>query len=144
MTIDIAAVEKHLAAEESEVLHAYTDSEGYTTIGVGRMIDLRKKGGISQDESRYLLRNDIRKFQSECERFFDWYHDLDEVRRQVIVCMAFQLGTVGVAEFAKMISAIQRGDYQAAGDEMERSAWHVQTKERCERMAAVMRSGVWA
>ena len=35
---------------EGVVKHAYQDSRGYWTIGVGRLIDEKLKGGLSDDE----------------------------------------------------------------------------------------------
>ncbi len=141
--ISTELITRRLIADEGEVLHAYPDHLGYLTIGVGRLIDERKGGGITQDESRYMLRNDIARRVAECEQRFDWWLTLDAVRQQVIVCMAFQLGTDGVAKFAKMCAALRQRDYAAAADEMVDSDWHEQTPARCERMASVMRSGVW-
>ncbi len=136
-------ITRRLILDEDEVLHAYPDSEGYLTIGIGRLVDPRKGGGISQDESRYLLRNDIHRRIAECEQRFDWWAGLDPVRQQVIVCMAFQLGTEGVAKFRRMIAGLKIRDYITASIEMQDSTWHKQTPERCERMAKMMRSGVW-
>ena len=48
-----------LRGDEGEVLTAYPDHLGYLTIGVGRLIDKRKGGGITPEESAYLLANDI-------------------------------------------------------------------------------------
>lgn len=136
-------ITRRLIADEGEVLHVYPDSLGFASLGVGRLVDPRKGGGITLDESRYMLRNDIARRVAECEQRFDWFQTLDAVRQQVVVCMAFQLGTDGVAKFAKMIAALRVRDYGAAADEMTNSAWHKQTPERCERMADVMRTGVW-
>ena len=44
-----------LEAREGRVAHAYIDSEGYTTIGVGRLIDKRKGGRLTDREIDYLL-----------------------------------------------------------------------------------------
>ena len=49
-----------LEAEEGRKRSAYQDHLGYWTIGVGRLIDRRKGGGLSPDEIDYLLTNDIR------------------------------------------------------------------------------------
>lgn len=131
-----------LVADEGEVLHAYPDHLGLITIGVGRMIDPKKGGGISRDESRYLLANDIRKWTAIAGQW-DWFDALDWPRQGVIICMLHQLGARGVSNFRKMIAALARKDYEAAAGEMINSSWHKQTPERCERMAAVMRSGEW-
>lgn len=136
-------ITQRLLADEDEVLHVYPDHLGYLTLGVGRLVDPRKGGGITQDESRYMLRNDIARRVAECEQRFDWWPLLDPVRQQVIVCAAFQLGTAGVAKFSKMIAAIKARNYAAAAAEMLDSTWHTQTPERCKRMAEMMRTGVW-
>lgn len=142
--ISEAQITARLVDDEREVLHAYPDHLGYVTIGVGRLIDKRKGGGISQEESRYLLRNDIARKTAECEGRFEWWHSLDDVRQGVILCMAFQLGTNGVANFRKMIGALRIRDYITASIEMLDSEWHrKQTPARAKRMAQIMRSGVW-
>jgi lysozyme len=143
--IDVIAIERiidRLVQDEGEVLHAYEDHLRFLTIGVGRLIDARKGGGISRDESRYLLANDIRKWMAIAGQW-DWFDSLDWARQGVIICMLHQLGARGVAGFRKMIQALARKDYEAAADEMLDSGWRKQTPERCERMAAIMRSGEW-
>lgn len=140
--IAIDRIIARLVEDEGEVLHAYKDSHDLLTIGVGRLIDPARGGGISREESRYLLSNDIRKWVAIAGQW-DWFESLDWPRQGVIICMLHQLGARGVAGFRKMIDALSRGDYEAAADEMVNSTWHKQTRERCERMAAVMRSGVW-
>lgn len=132
-----------LVADEGEILHAYEDHLGYLTIGVGILIDKRKGGGITQEESRYLLRNRIRKRIAELESRFEWWNALDPVRQQALVCMAFQLGTNGVANFRKMCNALSVRDYETAAREALDSNWAKQTPARAQRMAQILRSGVW-
>lgn len=140
--IAIDRVIDRLVADEGEVLHVYPDHLGFATIGVGRLIDAKKGGGISREESRYLLANDIRKWVAIAGQW-EWYASLNWQRQGVIICMLHQLGARGVANFRKMIVALARNDYEAAADEMLDSGWHKQTAERCERMAQIMRSGQW-
>lgn len=141
--IDESALVARLLEDEGEVLHCYIDSLGYQSIGVGRLIDKRKGGGITKEESRYLLRNDIARKIGECRSRFEWFDALDDVRKGVIVCLAFQLGTDGVSKFNMMIRAIQIGDYVAASLEALDSTWAKQTPERAKRMSRVLRTGVW-
>lgn len=136
-------VARLLEKEEGNVLHVYTDHLGYLTLGVGRLVDVRKGGGISKEESRYLLNNDMDKFHIECGHRFPWFCDLDQARQQVIVCMAFQLGTDGVAKFSNMISCIKRKDFMKAAQEMIDSKWNEDTPQRCARMASIMIRGEW-
>lgn len=140
--IAIERIIDRLVGDEGEVLHAYEDHLKFLTIGVGRLIDQRKGGGISREESRYLLANDIRRCMAIAGQW-DWFDKLDWPRQGVIVCMLFQLGARGVSGFRKMIEALARKDYDTAANEMLDSGWRKQTPERCERMAAIMRSGEW-
>lgn len=141
--IDESRLIARLVADEGEVLHCYLDSLGFQTIGVGRLIDQRRGGGITQEESRYLLRNDIAKRAAQLEHRFEWWHAIDDVRQGVLLCMAFQLGVNGVANFKRMIAALKIRDYITASIEMKNSGWYRQTPARCETMARIMRTGVW-
>lgn len=132
-----------LIQDEGEVLHAYEDHLGFLTIGVGRLIDKRRGGGITQEESRYLLRNDIHRKSEELRARFAWFHFLDDARQAAILCMAFQLGVNGVANFRKMVLALIRQDYEAAAREALDSTWAKQTPARAQRMAHVLRTGEW-
>ena len=140
--IPIERIVDRLVADEGEVLHAYPDHLGNLTIGVARLIDPKKGGGISREESRFLLANDIRKWMAIAGQW-PWFDSLQWARQGVVICMLHQLGARGVSGFRKMLAAIARKDYGAAADEMLDSGWHKQTPDRCERMAAIMRTGEW-
>jgi lysozyme len=141
--IDEAAVTARLVDDEGEVLHEYKDHLGYSTIGIGVLIDERKGGGITQEESRYLFRNRLGARLAQCSNKFEWWQTIDDVRRGVIVCMAYQLGVNGVANFKKMCAALRIRDYNTAAMEMLDSTWAKQTPARANRMARIMRSGQW-
>lgn len=141
--IDEAAVTARLIDDEDEVLHAYQDHLGFWTIGIGILIDERRGGGITQDESRYLFRNRLRQRVAQCAERFEWWQSIDQVRRNAIVCMAYQLGVTGVANFRKMCAALRIRDYNTAAMEALDSTWAKQTPARAQRMARIMRSGVW-
>jgi lysozyme len=140
--MNIEKVSARLVADEGIVLSAYQDHLGYWTIGVGTLIDERKGGGITQDESRYLLRNRIRRVEAEAAKY-PWYESLDEARQGVVICMIFQLGADGFGKFKNTIKYIAAGEYIRAANGMLDSLWAKQTPERAKRMANVMRTGEW-
>lgn len=134
---------KQLRDEEGEVLHAYEDHLGYLTIGVGRLIDKRKGGGITKEESAYLLNNDIAKVEKQLDERLSWWRRLDEARQAVIVGMAFQIGTDGLLGFKNTLAMVNDKDYVGASYGMLASKWAKQTPERARRMAEQMKTGVW-
>ena len=132
-----------LEDEEGRVAHAYQDHLGFWTIGVGRLIDKRKGGRLTDPEIDYLLANDIAEKTGEIARALAWFNDLDEVRRNTLIAMAFQMGTAGLLGFRNTLEMVKAGDYKAAGRGMLQSRWAQQTPLRAERMARQMESGVW-
>lgn len=127
---------------EGVVAHAYKDSRGYLTIGVGRLIDEELGGGLSDDEIDYLLANDLKRCQAEAETY-PWFADLNEPRQAVVVSMLFNLGKPRWDGFKKAQAAIEAGDYTEAASQMLDSRWAAQVGKRAEDMAAMMISGEW-
>jgi lysozyme len=139
----VTSLNEQLRRDEGEVLTVYPDSLGYFTIGVGRLIDKRKGGGITPEESAYLLNNDIQRKTAEVFKALPWVKDLDQIRLNVLINMAFQMGTEGLLAFKTTLSLVQGGNYDKAAENMILSKWHTQTPARCERLAKQMRTGVW-
>lgn len=140
--MNLERVKALLILHEKFVPHAYEDSEGYLTIGIGRLIDKRMGGGITEEEGAYLLQNDINSATGYLGTYA-WYPELDEVRQAVVIDMMFNLGPGRFAGFKKMIAAIDRKDWKEAAVQMLDSKWAVQVKNRALRLAEMMRSGEW-
>jgi lysozyme len=139
----IANATKQLRIDEGEVLHAYQDHLGFWTIGVGRLIDKRKGGGISQEESEYLLTNDVNSRVAALQKALPWFNGLDDARKGVLLNMSFQMGVAGLLEFKTTLARVQAGDYMLAADSMLQSKWANQTPQRANRLADQMRYGRW-
>lgn len=139
--IMIDELKQLLIKHEGEVNHAYADSEGYLTIGVGRLIDAGKGGRISHDEAMYLLDNDIKSIMGQCDREFEWFDELDETRKIVVLNMVFNLGIVGFSKFKQTIFYIEHGKYEAASIEMLDSKWSKQVGKRANELSEMMKKG---
>ena len=136
-------LKQQLIRDEGSVSHAYKDSLGYWTIGVGRLIDSRKGGGLSPDEIEYLLDNDIKAKTREVLLALPWMPRLSEPRQAVLIGMAFQMGIGGLLKFKRMLGSIEDGQYVEAAEEMVKSRWAMQTPKRAYRMAQQMETGEW-
>lgn len=128
-----------LRRDEGVVAHAYQDSLGYWTIGVGHLIDKRKGGKIPDVIIDMLLRYDIDEKVAELNEKLPWWGFLDEPSQRVIVNMAFNLGVEGLLEFKKFMDALKDGDRDRAASEMLNSKWAEQVGVRATRLAAVIR-----
>jgi len=137
----IEKLKQLLIKHEAEVNHAYQDSEGYWTIGVGHLIDERKGGKISHKISMLILDDDINEKLGQCDRAFGWFDELGETRKIVILNMVFNLGVDGFKKFKKTITYIENGEYEAASIEMLDSKWSKQVKNRAIELSEMMKNG---
>ncbi len=132
-------VEELIILHEGERLHPYRCPAGRLTIGVGRNIE---DNGISRDESRMLLRNDIERSRRELSTFA-FSRKLCPVREAVLLDMLFNLGLTRFKSFRKMLVALGQGDYNKAAEEMVNSFWYNQVGNRAKRLVEMMRTGEW-
>lgn len=130
-----------LLRDEGFVPHAYTDSLGFTTIGIGRLIDKRRGGGITKDEALYLLANDVDKVVNQLNTSIPWWTSLSPTRRRVLVNMGFNLGVPGLLKFKNTLTLIKEGKYELAANAMLKSLWAKQVGARANRLADLMRKG---
>ena len=134
---DSAKLTEDLKREEGCVLHAYPDHLGFATIGIGRLIDKRKGGGISQEEAEYLLCNDIKEKQEALYSAIPWAADLPEPCQRALMNMAFQLGVAGLLEFRVTLTRLKLSDYAGARESALQSKWAQQTPARAARVTAL-------
>jgi len=97
---------KELQRDEGRVLHAYKDSLGLWTIGIGRLIGKRKGGDISNAEADYLKANDIARFKRNLDRHAQWSRTLDSVRQRVTHNLALNLGADDMVH--KWLNTVER------------------------------------
>ena len=136
-------LKEQLLREEGSESCAYQDTLGFWTIGVGRLIDPKKGGGLSQDEIEYLLDNDIKKITEQVHKFLPWVSKLNEPRQAVLIGMAFQMGLRGLLQFKRTLGSIEDGHYGEAAAGMLDSTWAKQTPARAQRLAKQMETGEW-
>lgn len=131
-----------LEREEGRVLSAYTDKLGFLTIGIGRLIDKRKGGGITNAEADYLKANDIRRIQAALDADYPEWRTWSPVRQRAFQNMAFQLGTAWPKEWPNTYAKVRAQDWEGAAQDMEKSLWaREQTPARAARVIAQWRNG---
>jgi len=131
-------LKQQIKLHEGVEYRAYEDTQGILTIGVGRNLEDR---GLSAEEVDYLLNNDIKICVKELKGNFDWYDDLDDIRKRVLVDMMFNLGMPRLKGFVKMLEAIEAGAWGAAAEEMLDSTWARQVGNRADRLSEMMETG---
>lgn len=121
-------------------LHPYKCTAGKLTIGYGRNLD---DVGISRAEADMMFERDFAQAEAEarqlCRTYKVNYEDLIEQRFYVLTDMIFNMGYDRVSKFKKMLTALSKGDYDTAANEMLDSAWAIQVGNRAQQLALLMR-----
>ncbi len=129
-----------LKRHEGVESHVYRCSAGYETIGVGRNIS--KSGmGLSEYEVDYLLENDILRVLKELSSEYPWFNDLDDVRKDAMIDISFNLGATRLRGFKKALAAMEVADYTLAAKEFLDSKWSRDVKGRAHELASMIETG---
>ena len=126
-----------LIRHEGLRLEVYECTNGYKTIGVGRNI---QTNGITEEEAILMLKTDIDRSRKELETFY-WWEELDEVRKDCLINMVFNLGFPTFKKFKGLISDLEDKNYKMASLNMLDSRWAKQVKGRAKELAEQMRTG---
>lgn len=138
VNLDRAILEEDLIRDEGLRLKPYRDTVGKLTIGVGRNLDDR---GISEDEARQILRNDIALCEAELDIHIPWWTHLTGDRQRALLNMCFNLGWPRLSGFKEMLIYLQAGSYARAASEALDSKWARQVGDRALRISKLIREG---
>lgn len=131
-------IKQLLLRHEGLKLSLYQDTQGKTSIGVGRNLSDR---GISAQEAMMLLSNDINLVIAQCQNQFGWFDGLSNNRKMVVLDMCFNMGIAKFSEFKQTIEYIGTGDYEKASVEMLNSFWAKQVGARATELSEMMKQG---
>jgi len=111
----------------------YEDVVGVPTIGWG--FNLMEPIPKSVAESWLAIKIEDHKKEL---RKFHWYNDLDEIRKDALLEMHYNLGDARFREFKKMIKAFENKKYNEAAKEMLDSHWAEQVGNRANELASLV------
>lgn len=129
---------EQLKIHEGLRLKPYRDTVGKLTLGIGRNLEDK---GISEQEALFMLNNDVDYFYGQLNKKLTWFKALDDVRQNVLVNMAFNLGVAGLLSFKMTLYAISKGHFNQAATEMLNSVWATQVGQRAIELSKQMVTG---
>ena len=109
------------------------------TIGVGR--NLSDVGLRDENEALFLLGRDLDAIRAELDHAWPHWRQLDEVRADVVLSMAFNLGVTGFMRFVKTRQLIEEQSWDRASLEMLRSRWAEQVGKRAIELSTILSTG---
>lgn len=146
--MDLERLKADLIRDEGKKLHAYRDTNGFYTIGVGHLLGtIPRMLDITDDECDALLERDIRNAQDATENVFCLISltKLDEVRYRALINMTFNRGEEHMQSSTTITPAIRSAlagaDWSFVGVAIRQSPWAKQIGQRAERLAYMFETG---
>ena len=138
--------------EEGYSEKPYYCSEGYPTIGIGKRIG--PKGAplsqyqftVSKQLAAIWLSEELQQKVTEMKKsvvIASALNSCNEARQAVLISMAYQMGSDGLAKFINTLNSIIGKRWDDAASGMLNSAWAKQTPKRANRHAQQMKTGEW-
>jgi lysozyme len=131
-----------------EMLKRHEGVEHHITGVVLRFTDFRRgrnisEGGmgLSDDEVDYLLENDIVRVIKELSSEYPWFKDLDDVRKDAMIDISFNLGATRLRGFKRALAAMEVADYKMAAKEFLDSKWSRDVKGRATELCYMIEMG---
>jgi len=126
-----------LKQDEGCRLSAYQDTMGIWTVGYGHAY-VHPGTVWTQAQADAQLLVDVQAVISSLDIHLPWWTDLADLRHDVLVNMAFNMGVSSLCQFHNTLSAVQSQNWKAAHDGMLASQWASQVKGRAIRLANQM------
>lgn len=152
--MDLQKIKQSIKKHEGVSLKPYKCLKGKITIGYGRNLEDR---GITTLEADFLLDRDLLDTKLELEDSIKFFHKLDDIRQNVLIEMAYNMGVPNLLEFKNTLKFMEKGDFINASIEMLDSQWHTDFVKydlqdgkknnngllRSEYLSLVMKQGVY-
>ena len=129
-----------LKRHEGLKLKPYKCTADKLTIGIGRNLE---DVGISEQEAKMLLLNDIERAGHLLKDKFPWTMELDEVRFAALINFTFNVGIGTASKFVNAMALLKAGNYDTAADEFLDSRWAKQVGQRATEVTEQIRTGEW-
>lgn len=152
--MDFNTILKRLEFHEGLRLFPYYCTAHKLSIGIGHNVEARAftpdelkaigdwKKGITKNMAYMICRNDVNLCLDKLKTL-DFWKSLDEERQYALIDMCFQLGWAGLRKFRKMLKAMAENDFKTASEQCLDSQYAKQTPKRANRIAKLIRTGVW-
>ena len=139
--MDLLKLKESIKRFEGLKLKPYKCPANKLSIGYGRNLE---DNGITTHEANLMLENDLLNVKLELEDKLSVFNKLDDVRQNVLIEMAYNMGVPKLLGFKKTIGYLEtgvfylnsRGDvgsaltaFQYASFEMLKSKWHEDFKK---------------
>jgi lysozyme len=137
-----------LERDEGFRAQAYPDPLTHSdpwTVGYGATGPTITQGTVwTQAQAEADLVQRVATLTTQLAANLPWFVQVSDLRQDVLVNMAYNMGLTGLLAFHKTLTLISEGDYAGAATDMLQSLWAKQVPNRAMRLAVQMKTGLHA
>jgi lysozyme len=119
--MDLNRLKQSIKKHEGLKLKPYQCPNNKLSIGYGRNLE---DNGITLQEAEKLLETDLLNIKLELVDKIKFFYKLDDVRQNVLLEMAFNMGVSRLLGFKNTLKFMEKTDFINASKEMLNSKWH--------------------
>jgi lysozyme len=127
---------------------AYRCSSGQLTVGYGTVAK-KANTTVTEAQATQLLIRQLNKDWDLLTNKFEWFQDLDPNRQMALLNLSYNMGFDKLLKFKKMLTSLEKGDYQQASVQLLQSSskgkskYYQQVGVRAEHVSKAIASGTW-
>lgn len=126
-----------LIKHEGYSKYGYIDTVGKITVGIGFNVTDR---GMDDDWIDTRYNKDVDFFLDFLSNKFPWFNTLNGARQCALIDMCF-MGAEKFITFKKMLTALEKGDFERAAMEVIDSKYESEVHQRAHDIANIIRTG---
>jgi lysozyme len=143
----ITGILDQLLRDEGFRPEPYKDTRGFLTCGIGHNLDANPLPGeqypMTIDRAKEILSGDLSRIWNKLQGALPWVVSLPDAIAGVLKNMSFNMGANGLLQFHHMLAYVQAGNYAAAAQAMQQSAWFTQVGDRAKRLVQQIQTQQW-
>lgn len=139
----VSSVCKQLIIHEGVKELPYYDTEGWITTGIGFLHDPRRLDSAKMPKEVALLwlRIIVEERVKVLQKDIPFWDELNNVRKQALLNMSYQLGVAGLLKFKKTLRLLAEGKFHEVEAEAKDSDWYQQTPGRATEVINMLVTG---
>lgn len=131
-----------LKTDEGLRLNAYQDTVGVWTVGWGHTGKEVVHGLVwTLEQCEAALESDVAATENQLDNLMPGWRSLDDIRQDVIVEMAYNIGVHGLLEFNSFLRLLFQGNWVAAAGDLRLTKWARQVGHRAQELADMVLYG---
>jgi lysozyme len=142
--VNLSKLAEELIDQEGYREHAYKDSLGYWTIGIGHFLGSDNKWASLNWFPKQIFVTflaDVAAAEQVARSLYPHFDSLSDARQRAVINMSFNMGYGTLVKFVNSNRLFNEGKFAEAADNFMKSKWAAQVEKRARYVTELIRNG---